>query len=163
MSAVIETLFPGIQHLQNIHPLVVHFPIAFFSGSALFYLLALLSRRETMATTAFSLLIVGTLGAAAAVGTGIYAEPSVILAPSVRGHLLERHQDMMIMTLCMSVILAIWSIIARPFPKRGRALFILLFLALLTVMSVGADYGARMVYDYNAGGRACPQPIEFVK
>lgn len=160
---MMQNLLPGIQHLQNIHPLVVHFPIAFLLGSGLFYLLALLSSKETMATTAFSLLIVGTLGAAAAVGTGIYAEPSVILAPSVRGHLLEKHQDFMIITLCVSIILAIWSIIARPFPRKGRALFILLFFALLGIMSVGADYGARMVYDYNAGGFACPQPIEFVK
>ncbi len=163
MSAIIDTLFPGIQHLQNIHPLVVHFPIAFLFGSALFYLFALFISREAMATTAFSLLMIGTLGAAMAVGTGIYAEPGVILASSVRGHLLERHQDLMITTLCVSIILAIWSIIARPFPKKGRAFFIFLFLALLAVMSVGADYGARMVYDYNAGGHACPQPIEFVK
>jgi len=122
-----------------------------------------LSSRETMTTTAFSLLIAGTLGAAAAVGTGIYAEPSVILAPSVRGHLLEKHEDLMILTLCVSAILAIWATIARPFPKKGRALFVLLLFALLGVMSIGADYGARMVYDYNAGGHACPQPIEFVK
>jgi uncharacterized membrane protein len=160
---MIQNLLPGIQHLQNIHPLVIHFPIAFVSGSALFYVLALLTKRETMATTAFSLLIVGAMGAAVAVGTGIYAEPSVILAPSVRGHLLEKHQDFMILTLCVSIILAIWSIIARPFPQKGRALFVLLLFALLGVMSVGADYGARMVYDYNAGGSACPQPIEFVK
>ena len=160
---MIQTLLRGIQHLQNIHPLVVHFPIAFLFGSALFYLLALLIPRDSMATIAFSLLIVGTLGAVAAVGTGIYAELGVILAPSVRGHLLEKHQDFMIITLCLSIILAIWSIIARPFPKKSRALFILLFFTLLGIMSVGADYGARMVYDYNAGGSACPQPIQFVK
>jgi uncharacterized membrane protein len=160
---MIQTLLPGVQHLQNIHPLVVHFPIAFLIGSAFFYLVALLIQRETVATIAFSLLIVGTLGAAAAVGTGIYAEPSVILAPSVRGHLLEKHQDFMILTLCVSAILAVWAIIARPFPRKGRALFVLLLFALLGIMSVGADYGARMVYDYNAGGNACPQPIEFVK
>jgi uncharacterized membrane protein len=160
---MIQNLLPGIQHLQNIHPLVIHFPIAFVSGSALFYVLALLTKRETMATTAFSLLIVGALGAAVAVGTGIYAEPSVILSPSVRGHLLEKHQDFMILTLCVSAGLALWAIIARPFPQKGRALFVLLLFALLGVMSVGADYGARMVYDYNAGGSACLQPIEFVK
>jgi len=160
---MILNLLPGIQHLQNIHPLVVHFPIALLSGSALFYILALLTKRETMATTAFSLLMVGALGAAAAVGTGIYAEPGVILAPSVRGHLLEKHEDLMILTLCVSAGLALWAIIARPFPRKGRALFVLLLFALLVVMSVGADYGARMVYDYNAGGNACPQPIEFVK
>ncbi len=30
-------------------------------------------------------------------------------------------------------------------------------------MSVGADYGARMMYDYNARGNACSQPIDFTK
>jgi len=163
MSAMIEALFPGIQHLQNIHPLVVHFPIAFLFGSALFYLLALLSSSEALATTAFSLLMIGTLGAAAAVRNGIYAEPGVTLAPSVRGHLLEKHQNFMIMTLSIGAVLAIWSVIARLFPRKGRALFILLCFALLAVMPIGVDYGARMVYDYNAEGHACPQPIEFVK
>ena len=119
---MIQNLLPGIQHLQNIHPLVIHFPMAFLFGAALFYVLALLSSREIIATTAFSLLIVGTLGAAAAVGTGIYAEPSVILAPSVRGHLLEKHEDFMIMTLCVSAVLTIWAIIARPFPRKGRGI-----------------------------------------
>ena len=160
---MIQNLLPGIEHLQNIHPLVVHFPLAFLCGSALFYLLALLTSKDVMATTAFSLLIVGTLGAAAAVGTGMYAEPSVILAPSVRGRLLEKHEDLMILTLCVSAVLAIWAIIARPFPKKSRALFMLLLFALLGVMSVGADYGARMVYDYNAGGNACGQPIDFTQ
>jgi hypothetical protein len=39
----------------------------------------------------------------------------------------------------------------------------LALLGILVVLSFGADYGARMVYDYNAGGNACSQPIEFTK
>ena len=160
---MIEKLLPGIAHLQNIHPLVVHFPIAFLTGCVFFYVIALLTRKETLALTAFFLLLLGTLGAAAAVGTGIYAEPRVLLSPSVRGHLLAKHEDFMLTTLCISLILTVWAAIARPFPRKGRILFILLLFGLLGIMSVGADYGARMVYDYNAGGSACPQPIEFGK
>ena len=69
----------------------------------------------------------------------------------------------MLTTLGLSAVLSIWALIGRLFPRRGRAFFILLFLIMLGVMSVGADYGARMVYDYNAGGNACSQPIEFTK
>jgi uncharacterized membrane protein len=65
---MVETLLPGISHLQNIHPLVVHFPIAFLIGSGVFYLLALVARKDTLANTAFALLITGMLAAAAAVG-----------------------------------------------------------------------------------------------
>ena len=152
-----------MQHLQNIHPLVVHFPIAFFVGAALFYGMAWVWRNETLANTAFSILILGAISAAAAVGTGLYAEEGVMVARSVRQHLLETHEQIMIATLGLSVVLAVWALAARPFPRKGRIIFFLLFLGLLVIMSLGADYGARMVYDYNAGGNACSQPIEFTK
>ncbi len=160
---MLETLLPGLQHLQNIHPMVVHFPIAFLIGAALFYLSAWATKSEKLAVTAFMLLILGTVSAAAAVGTGLYAEDGVMVSKSVRAHLLEIHEKLMLATVGMSVVLAVWALFGRPFPKKDRLFFILLFLVLLGVMSVGADYGARMVYDYNAGGNACSQPIEFAK
>jgi len=158
-----ETLLPGVQHLQNIHPLVVHFPIAFLVGAALFYFLSLIFRNQTFATTAFLMLILGALAAAAAVGTGLYGEEGVMVSRSVREHLLEVHEELMLVTLGLSIVLTAWAVIARPFPKKTRYLFLFLLLVLLGIMTVGADYGARMVYDYNAGGNACPQPIEFNK
>lgn len=160
---MLETFLPGVQHLQNIHPLVVHFPIAFLMGAGLFYVLAWVLNRDELAFTAFTLLLIGTLSAGAAVGTGLHAEEGVMMSNSVREHLLDRHEDMMLATLGISIVLAIWALFRRPFPRKGRPFFILLFLILLGIMSVGADYGARMVYDYNAGGNACSQPIEFTK
>ena len=160
---MLETFLPGVQHLQNVHPLVVHFPIAFLPGAALLYLLAWVFRNEKLAFTAFILLILGTFSAAAAVGTGLYAEGGVMVSFSVREHLLERHEQFMLATLSVSIVLTLWAGFGRLFPKRGRLFFILLFLVLFGIMSAGADYGARMVYDYNAGGNACSQPIEFTK
>ena len=160
---MIEALFPGVQHLQNIHPVIVHFPIAFLVGAALFYLLGWIFPRPSLTTTAFSLLILGTISAAAAVGTGLYAEEGVMISRSVRAHLLETHEALMITTLLLGVALTLWAVAAHPFPKKGRPIFALVFLGLLIVMALGADYGARMVYDYNAGGNACSQPIEFTK
>lgn len=161
MKPMLENLLPGVQHLQNIHPIVVHFPIAFLVGAALFYFLGWIFQNQTLSTTGLLLLILGTISAAAAVGTGLYAEDGVMVSRSVREHLLETHEKFMLVTLGLSIVLAIWASIARPFPKKSRLLFLLIFLVLLGIMSVGADYGARMVYDYNAGGKACSQPIEF--
>ncbi len=160
---MVENLFPGVQHLQNVHPLLVHFPIAFLVGAALFYILAWIFPRPSLAMTAFSLLILGAISAAAAAGTGLYAEEGVMVSRSVRTRLLETHEELMITTLSISVALTAWAIAARPFPTRGRRFFMLVFLGLLVVMSLGADFGARMVYDYNAGGNACSQPIDFTK
>ena len=160
---MIDTLLPGVSHLQNVHPLVIHFPIAFLIGSVFFYLLAVGTRKESLAVTAFWLLIAGTLAAAAAVGTGLYAEPGVMVSRSVRETLLSVHKRCMIATLAVSAGLSLWALADRPFPRKGRAVFILLFLLMLALMSFGADYGARLVYDYNAGGNACSQPIDFTK
>ena len=86
-----------------------------------------------------------------------------MIARSVQAHLLAPHEELMITTFLLSLGLTVWAVLARPFPKRGRLIFMLALLGMLVVMSFGADYGARMVYDYNAGGNACSQPIEFTK
>jgi len=160
---MIESILPGVQHLQNIHPLVVHFPIAFLIGAALFYGASWVFRKDALAVTALFLLAAGAVCAGIAAGTGLYAEEGVMISRSVRENLLEHHERLMLVTFGLSVILTLWAVIARPFPKKGRSLFLLFFLVLLVVMTLGADYGARMVYDYNAGGNACSQPVEFTK
>lgn len=154
-------LLPGAQHLQNIHPLIVHFPIALLFGAALLYLLAWLAKRENWAWTGLWMLGLGTLGAAAAVASGLYGAEGVMVAPSVREHLLVNHQRIMLGVLGLSVVLWVWAWLARPMPLRGGVAFLVLLAVLLAALTVGADFGGRMVYDYNAGGNACPQPIEF--
>ena len=156
-------MLPGAQHLQNLHPLVVHFPIAFLMGAALLYVAAWLLKSDRFAHSAFVVLVLGELSLAGAVATGLYAEQGVMLSLSVREQLLEPHETYMLWTLGICSILAIWAIVARPFPTKGRPLFLFVLLVMIGVMTVGADFGGRMVYDYNAGGTACRQPIQFTK
>jgi uncharacterized membrane protein len=154
-------VFPGVQHLQNIHPLLVHFPIALLSAATLMYWLGFLARRESWLWTGLWTLVLGALGAAAAVGSGLYAEPGVMLAPSVKTALLANHKRIMIAVLILSALLALWAMAARPMPARGRGVFLATLVVVVALIAKGADYGGRMVYDYNAGGNACSQPIEF--
>ena len=156
-------MLPGAQHLQNIHPLVIHFPIAFLMGAALFYFAAWIFKSERFAHSAFWVLVMGALSLAVAVATGLYAEQGVMLALSVRDQLLRPHKTYMLATSGICTILTAWAIVAQPFPKKGRLLFLFLFLVMIGVMTAGADFGGRMVYDYNAGGNACRQPIQFAK
>ena len=156
-------VLPGAQHLQNPHPLLVHFPIAFLTGAALLYFAAAATGRAMLAWTALWLLVLGTLSALAAVATGLYAEPGVMIAPSVRAELLVPHERLMLGTLGLAFALALWALVARPLPTRGTTLFLVLLLVLLVVLTKGADYGGRLVYDYNAGGNACGQPIDFTR
>ena len=160
---MLETLLPGAQRLQNVHPLLVHFPLALLPASALVYVLAWLAARDSWAWTGLWLLVLGTVSAVAAAASGLRADEGVMIDPSVREHLLDPHRRLMLTTAGLSVALAAWALAARPLPARGRLVFLILFVVLLTVMSRGADYGGRMVYDYNAGGNACSQPIEFTR
>ncbi len=160
---MLDALLPGVQHLQNIHPLMVHFPVAFLAAAALVYLLAGCAGHDAWGWTGLWLLVLGTLSAAAAVGTGLYAEPGVMVARSVRAALLVPHKRIMLGTLGLSTAVTVWAAVARPLPERGRRLFIVLLFVLFAALTKGADYGARMVYDYNAGGNACGQPIDFTK
>ena len=132
-------------------------------GAALLYFLAALAGREALAWTALWLLVLGALSAAAAVGTGLYAEPGVMVARSVRGELLIPHKYFMLGSLGLSAVLTAWAAAARPIPSRGRLVFLLLLVVLVAVLTKGSDYGGRMAYDYNAGGSACGQPIEFTE
>ena len=156
-------MLPGAQHLQNIHPLVIHFPIAFLMGAALFYYAAWILRKDDWAKTGFWILLLGALSLAAAVGTGLYAEDGVMVALDVRQNLLLPHKQYMIATSVLCFVVTLWAIVQRPFPKKGRIVFLILLLTMVGTMTLGADFGGRMVYDYNAGGNACPQPIKFTR
>jgi hypothetical protein len=80
-----------------------------------------------------------------------------------KGASFEIHEKWMTVTLHLSVVLALGALTARPFSQNGKRYFVIIFLGLLAVMSIGTDYGTRMVYNYNAGGNVCSQPIDFNK
>ncbi|HLH78150.1 MAG TPA: DUF2231 domain-containing protein [Candidatus Binataceae bacterium] len=159
----LATLLPGAAHLQNIHPLVVHYPLALLSVAVMLYLATWIAGRPRWAWLAFWMLILGTVGAWVAAATGLYAEDGVMVARSVRNHLLLHHEHLMLVTVGLATVGTLWAGLAPPFPGRTRPFFVLLLIALVAVMTVGADYGGRLVYDYNAGGDACSQPIDFTR
>src|SRR5277367_4572566 len=151
---------PGLDALQNIHPLVVHFPIALLTSAALLYVVACGWRRDSWAWPALWMLVIGTLSAAFALWTGLRASAGVMIAQSVRDRILIHHQHVMIAVFAMSLALTAWALLAPPIPRRGRLVFVALMVVMASLIVKGADYGAWMVYAYNAGG-ALPQPIEF--
>ena len=154
---------PGADHLQNPHPLVVHFPIAFLYGAALLYFVAWLTRRDSIAWAAMWFLVLGFLSAAVAVGTGLWSAPGVMLDPSVKENVLEPHKRLMLATSAIAAGLTLWAIIKRPMPvSAARYFFLFGLLLMIALMTKGADYGGIMVYDYNGGGAACSQPIHYV-
>ena len=158
---MLERLFPGAAHLQNLHPVVVHFPIAFLFGATLLYFVGASSRNESITGAALWVLVLGAIGAVLSAGTGLYASEGVMIAPSVRDALLIHHRNLMVAVTALTGVLTVWAVVARPLPRRGRWAFLIGLIAMCVLIARGADYGGRLVFDYNAGGNACGQPIDF--
>jgi uncharacterized membrane protein len=158
---LLRGLLPGADQLQNIHPMLVHFPIALLLAATLVYCLAIVGHRQAWAWTGLWMLAMGTLGAIVAAASGLWAAPGVMVAVSVKDHLLYPHRNLMLAVTALSIVLTVWAIAARPLPERGRYVFVATLILIVALIAKGADYGGRMVYGYNAGGSACGQPIDF--
>jgi uncharacterized membrane protein len=127
----------------------------------LLYVLAWLTHKKSWAWTGLWLLGVGALGAALSAASGLYGAPGVRIDPSVKGNLLFYHKRIMLGVLGGAMALSVWALLARPMPAKGRVFFLVLLFILVATLTIGADFGGRMVYDYNAGGNACSQPIPY--
>jgi uncharacterized membrane protein len=160
---VLERILPGASDLQNYHPLFVHFPIAFIYGAALLYFLAFITASERLQWTALWTLLLGALSAAAALTSGFYAAPGLMVSQSVRDELLQHHKHLMVAASAVTGALTIWAIATRPMPTRGRYIFLAGLIAVILLIARGADLGGEMVFGYNAGGSACAQPIDLRK
>jgi len=141
---------PGLKGMLNYHPVFVHFPIAFWVGALLFELLAIVRKKEELHRTARRLLYAGTIFAAAAVWTGLYAQESVPEAGGAQEVLLI-HQRMMLLATSLAVGLCMLAAFKREMSSALRKLFLLGLLALAALMGIGADRGAQLVYQYATG------------
>ncbi len=160
---MLERILPGASQLQNYHPLLVHFPIAFIYGAAMLYFVAWITASEKLQWTALWMLVLAALSAGLALVSGLYAAPGLMVSQSVRDQLLAHHKHLMVSASILTGVLTLWALASRPMPTRARVLFMAGLVALMGLIAAGADLGGEMVYGYNAGGSACPQPIDFKK
>ena len=160
---MLERILPGASQLQNYHPLLVHFPIAFIYGAALFYFVAWILGNDSLKWAGFWMLLLGALSAGVTLASGFYAAPGLMISQSVRDQLLQHHKHLMVAASIVTGVLTLWALAARPMPLRGRIVFLFGLLVVLCLIAAGADLGGEMVYGYNAAGSACPQPIDYKK
>ncbi len=160
---MLARILPGASQLQNYHPLLVHFPIAFIYGASLMYFLAWITASEKLQWTALWMLLLATLSAVVALTSGFYAAPGLMISESVRNELLSHHKHLMLAASILTGLLTAWALASRPMPTRARILFLAGLIAVMALIAAGADLGGEMVFAYNAAGTACAQPIDYRK
>jgi len=144
----IQSALPGIAGMSNIHPLLVHFPIAFLTFFFVVDVFGSLAGKPQWRQTASFLLYFGTLAAAFTVLAGFVAADTVEHGENVH-EIMERHEHLGISILSLAAGLSAWRLKHHGvLSGAGNVLFLLLSALLCLILVFGADLGGLMVYQY---------------
>lgn len=147
-SEIFSVVLPGILGIENIHPLLVHFPIAFLMAFFLIDFLGSVLKKPQWRQFSTGLLYLGTLTAAMAVVAGLAAAESVEHGSKVHV-IMERHELIGITVLALAVLLSLWRLLSNgTIEGIANILYLLLSALLMGLMVIGADLGGLMVYKY---------------
>ena len=153
-----SSIMPGIAGMDNIHPLLVHFPIAFLSAFFALDLIGTLAKKVQWRSVAAWFLYFGTVSALFTVIAGFIAAGSVAHGQNVHD-IMERHEHFGVSVLSLALVLSVWRIKSGALIRGGANSFFLLLSALLCVlMMLGADLGGLMVYHYGVAVKAVQVP-----
>jgi len=151
------TVLPGITSMSNIHPILVHFPIAFFTFFVLIECLAAVFKKADWRVFSGNLLYLGTFSVILTVIAGLIAADTVPHGHNVHD-IMENHEHIGISILVLSLLLSAWRAITKSMQGAAHVLFIGLAGLLLGLVVLGADLGGVMVYKYGVAVQAVPVP-----
>ncbi len=141
------------------HPLIIHTPIALIIVSLLFEIVGLATDAQWWRKASFAMLIVGVLGAGAAVLSG---EPASDQAEEVQGipeATVEHHEDVGKMALWIGVGAVVFRAASAGLGTAGglriavAALAFLLHLAAAVTVGVAGYRGGQLVFESGAAVR----------
>ena len=142
-----------METIAHYHFQTVHFPIALTLSSAFFLLVGRLRNGERFLATGRFLLYLATIGALAALSTGLMAEE--FLPHSHEGEIhdvMEWHQTL---GISITIGLALTSLIAFAAEKKQsgglRNLVLILALLLATAVSTTGYLGGRLGHEFGIG------------
>ena len=138
--------------MESVHPLIVHFPIALLLTALVLDLLAVARKRPAWHRIALWNLALGTLGAAAAVATGLQAEDVAKHSFEI-WQIIELHKRLGITTLILGMMVAGWRLAHRDqLTPRARFLTLAATVIMASTLSIGGYLGGRLVYEFGVGG-----------
>jgi uncharacterized membrane protein len=145
---IFTLIMPGITAMNNIHPVLVHFPIALLISFFIVDFMGVVFKKSTWRDIASGLLYLGTISALCAVIAGFIAADSVAHGENVHA-IMDRHKILGLSVLSLAFVLSGWRLLAGG-KIKGEINFLYLFLSatLSILITLGADMGGLMVYKY---------------
>ena len=139
----------------NLHPLIIHFPIAWWVAAVVADLVGLARPRAAWADTVASFLYpAGALSAVVAYLTGRQAAATVLI-PGMAHPIVQQHWNWALATTITFAIVALvrlWTRFRWPRPQRAiRAALVGAALVALVCLFQTGTRGARLVYERGVG------------
>ena len=144
-------IFEGLKSVANVHPLFVHFPIALLLTSvALFFTGKVINRDEFLTVAKWDLLL-GSLSGVVTVVTGFIAANTLPHNNDIH-QAMTTHRIIMILVVLISLSLSGYAMYQRNLSDIKKNVYFFVGLILMAaLLTIGADYGGKMVFKYGAG------------
>jgi len=137
----------------RLHAALNDLPAALLLVSVLFELTSLILRKPALRVVGFWTLVIGAIGGALAVISGLQAEEHIDHGEAVH-RVMETHEKLALITLGTFAVVAIWRILRETrMAGAERALVLALSLGGTGFLLATASYGGRLVFDHAAGIR----------
>jgi uncharacterized membrane protein len=134
-----------------LHPAIVHFPIALLSIAAFFAALSLFVKKEFFREVAFWNLLLGVIGAIAAVLTGLIEEQNLAHNEDIH-RILIKHKFTGFGILILSFALLTWIWVRKnQFGKKEYMLWVAFLLLSTGMIFYQGFLGGKMVFEQGAG------------
>jgi uncharacterized membrane protein len=135
----------------ELHPAIVHFPIALLTIAALFGLISLFTKKEFFKEVAFWNLLLGVIGAIAAVLTGLIQEQTLVHNEEIH-QILVKHEMNGFIILILSFTLLTWAWVRKnKFTRKEHSLWVLFLLIGTSLIFYQGFLGGKMVFEHGAG------------
>ncbi|MEM6265175.1 MAG: DUF2231 domain-containing protein [Bacteroidota bacterium] len=136
---------------MELHPAIVHFPIALLITAGGFYTWAFFKHDNSIGMAAFILHIIGLAGMGLAVLSGEQAEGELIHTKAIH-ELVEQHELYSFILLWLFGMLLAWYFLrSRTWVNLEKMGYLAVFWVLVVVMGYSAYLGGQLVYTHGAG------------
>ncbi len=135
----------------RLHAMLTALPVALLTTAVLFELASFLLKKESLRLMSRTLLLIGVVGAAAALGAGLEAEDHIDHGPAMHA-VIEEHQQLAYYTMGIFAVVAIWRLARERRMGRGeRGVVLAISLAGLGVLAATGHHGGELVFEHAAG------------
>jgi uncharacterized membrane protein len=147
-----------METLAELHPRIVHFPIALFIIYFVFEISGIMSKKDFLNKAAYIILILGIITALIAVMTGNQAQNAAKLILNGKiseiSEAIEKHEEYATITLWYFTalfVLRTYLLIRKKFNINWKYVFIGLGLIGCYLIYITGYYGGELVFNYGIG------------